>query len=191
MTRFASTLSLTVALLGATINLAAATPQGYDQETQMRRAKCNNDCLFQAWPEGYCVNEPGCNCNHQEKREKWLCCIATKCEQIVLIDAMENSMNDCKIRNKPYEFDPEAVCGITLTSSVPPASKTPAPSPSSKETSVEASITPSSTTGVIPSTVNAGGAAQTSDPAGSGASLQGAAGLSGLAGLLGLWGVLL
>lgn len=48
MTRIAPTLSLAIALLGATVNLAAANPQVYDQETQNRRAKCNVSFLLMA-----------------------------------------------------------------------------------------------------------------------------------------------
>ncbi|KAM7223003.1 hypothetical protein V8F06_001559 [Rhypophila decipiens] len=164
MTRLALPLAVTV--LSASINLAAASPQAYDQEAQQRGAKCNNDCLTQAWPEGYCVNEPGCNCNHQDKREKWLCCIADRCDQSVLTDAMESSLQDCQLRNKPYQFDPEAVCGIKLTTSISPTPSFTAPI---RPTSGHISPTGS---GIAPTQTGADGAAQTSDPAGSGASKQ-------------------
>ncbi|KAM7197549.1 hypothetical protein V8F33_005515 [Rhypophila sp. PSN 637] len=164
------TLPLAITVLSASITLAAASPQAYDQEAQQRGAKCNNDCLTQAWPEGYCVNEPGCNCNHQDKREKWLCCIADRCDQSVLTDAMESSLHDCQLRNKPYEFDPEAVCGIKLTTSISP---TPSPTEGGIRTTPSSEpsgqISPTGS-GIAPTQTGADGAAQTSDPAGNGAS---------------------
>ncbi|KAF9771714.1 hypothetical protein IL306_010641 [Fusarium sp. DS 682] len=105
-------LSNALMLLSIVGSFAAA--QGYDQEKQNKDATCNNNCFFKYFTNKCNDDNPACVCTLKDMREKFFCCIAENCADNVLPEQIERSSDGCVAWNKPFTFDPEAVCGIKL-----------------------------------------------------------------------------
>ncbi|KAG9257449.1 uncharacterized protein F5Z01DRAFT_633391 [Emericellopsis atlantica] len=119
----ASLRALVVLSLGVASTLAQRNPNPTgpptqeDMDEQNRNASCANNCLFAAWPEGYCVEDPACQCNNQDKREAYLCCVAKECVTDFWKHALELTSDNCDAFGIPFTFDLEGACGIKETSS--------------------------------------------------------------------------
>jgi hypothetical protein len=63
-------------------------------------------------------DNPACMCTLEDRRQKYFCCMAKKCDSHVLPDSLERQFRGCNAWNIPIpeEFDTEAVCGIKMPS---------------------------------------------------------------------------
>ncbi|KAF4334044.1 hypothetical protein FBEOM_12121 [Fusarium beomiforme] len=104
-------LSNALMLFGIVGSFAAAQ---YDQDKQNKDATCNNNCFFKYFTNKCNDDNPACVCTLKDMREKFFCCIAENCAANVLPEQIERSSDGCVAWNKPFTFDPEAVCGIKL-----------------------------------------------------------------------------
>ncbi|KAI0159308.1 hypothetical protein BJ166DRAFT_529879 [Pestalotiopsis sp. NC0098] len=112
MARLTSALLL-FGLLGSAV--VSASP--YDQVEQNRDATCDNGCFFSSF-DGGCAEDAACMCDQTAHREAYFCCMAEKCDESVLPDSIVRRTAECEARNMPFgDFDVEAVCGITLSTS--------------------------------------------------------------------------
>ncbi|RDL38291.1 uncharacterized protein BP5553_02631 [Venustampulla echinocandica] len=135
-----------ICLLGLAATAAAGQYTQYDQETQMRDAKCGNDCFFQFFTNKCNADNPACGCTLHDMRQNYFCCLAKNCAPHVLPDSIERSSANCIAYKLPFgPFDAEAICGIKLpasTTSVPPAPKSTS-SPGSTPAASSSDSTPS------------------------------------------------
>ncbi|OAX82055.1 hypothetical protein ACJ72_03597 [Emergomyces africanus] len=158
MARFAALLAVFSFL---SYSLVAAQ-QPIDFEEQNRNARCDNDCFFGSFPPGSCTNDPACMCTQQKYRERYFCCMGEKCSSSVLPDSIQRISLDCEDRNLTFTFDPEAVCGIKLITTLASAT----PTGTLESTSAASSSTIASQTVPIETQTTAGGPVPTTTPNG-------------------------
>ncbi|KAF6832251.1 hypothetical protein CMUS01_06991 [Colletotrichum musicola] len=149
----------------------------WDQERELRRSKCDNGCFFGSFPGGSCTDDAACMCTQQKYRERYFCCMAEKCEIEVLEDSIERQSLGCETRNLPFTFDTEAVCGIKLSTKIPPYTTYTVTATAPTVTVAAVTVT----AGAKEETTSAAAAASGTDIASSGAASSGASS-SGAAG---------
>ncbi|KAF4446723.1 hypothetical protein F53441_9656 [Fusarium austroafricanum] len=108
-------LSTALMLLGLAGSFVSA--QQYDQEKQHKEATCVNGCFFEFFTNKCNSDNPACVCTLNDMRKNYFCCVAKKCSTDLMLEAIERSSNDCDAHKIPFKFDPEAACGIKLSTS--------------------------------------------------------------------------